>query len=154
MKRVVLRNFAKFTGKHLRQSIFFNNPMACNFIKKEALAQLFSREFCKTFKNIFFTEHRMTASEHFKLIDIRIRVTEFHYNFKILNKFYQIFCFIIPSKSRLTSLAEAFLILFFLTIEIFHDYVCIVTSVLRSVRRYSSVRLFTCCTFSIYSRMT
>ena len=27
------------------------------FIKKEALAQVFSREFCKTFKSNFFIEH-------------------------------------------------------------------------------------------------
>ena len=32
-------------------------PMACNFIKKETLAQVFSCEFCKISKNIFFTEH-------------------------------------------------------------------------------------------------
>ena len=31
---------------------------ACNFIKKETLAQVFSREFCEISKNIFFfTEH-------------------------------------------------------------------------------------------------
>ena len=30
---------------------------ACNFIRKEALAQLFSCEFCKISKNTFFTEH-------------------------------------------------------------------------------------------------
>ena len=36
----------------------------CNFIKKEALAQVFSCEFCEIFKNTFFTEHlRVTASE-------------------------------------------------------------------------------------------
>ena len=35
---------------------------ALNFIKKEALAQVFSREFCKIFKNTFSTEHlRATA---------------------------------------------------------------------------------------------
>ena len=27
---------------------------ACNFIKKETLAQVFSREFCEIFKDIFF----------------------------------------------------------------------------------------------------
>ena len=32
VKKCVLRNFAKFTGKHLCQSLF-----ACNFIKKETL---------------------------------------------------------------------------------------------------------------------
>ena len=35
---------------------------ACNFIKKETLAQVFSCEFCEIFKNTFFTEHlRLTA---------------------------------------------------------------------------------------------
>ena len=29
-------------------------PEACNFIKKVTLAQVFSCEFCKFFKNIFF----------------------------------------------------------------------------------------------------
>ena len=40
----VLRNFAKFTGKHLCQSLFF---------KKETLAQVFSCEFCEIYKNTF-----------------------------------------------------------------------------------------------------
>ena len=36
---------------------------ACNFIKKETLAQAFYCECCKIFKNTFFTEHlRVTAS--------------------------------------------------------------------------------------------
>ena len=29
----------------------------CNVIKKEALAQVFSCEFCEIFKNTIFTEH-------------------------------------------------------------------------------------------------
>ena len=41
-KKDVLRNFAKFTGKRLCQSLFFI---------KETLAQVFSCEFCETFKN-------------------------------------------------------------------------------------------------------
>ena len=32
-------------------------PEACNFIKKETLAQVFSCEFCEIFKNTFLTEH-------------------------------------------------------------------------------------------------
>ena len=45
----VLRNFSKFTGKQLCQSLFFNRvaDAACNFIKKETLAQVFSCEFEK-----------------------------------------------------------------------------------------------------------
>ena len=53
VKKGALRNFTKFTGKHLCQSLFFR-PEACNFIKKEALAQVFSCEFCEIFKNTFF----------------------------------------------------------------------------------------------------
>ena len=56
VRKGVLRNFAKFTGKHLCQS-FNKVAEACNFIKKETLAQVFSFEFCKISKNTFFTEH-------------------------------------------------------------------------------------------------
>ena len=44
--------------------VFYNKrPEACNFIKKETLAQVFSCEFCEISKNTFFTEHlRTTAS--------------------------------------------------------------------------------------------
>ena len=57
-KNDVLRNFAKFTGKHLCQSLFFNKvtglrPEACNFIEKETLTQVFCCKFCKISKNTF-----------------------------------------------------------------------------------------------------
>ena len=58
-KKGVLKNFTKFTAKHLGQSLFFFyicRPQACNFIKKETLAQVFSWEFCQTFKNTFVIE--------------------------------------------------------------------------------------------------
>ena len=42
VKRGVLKNFAKFTGKHLCQSIFL--------ILKKRLWYMFSCEFCKIFK--------------------------------------------------------------------------------------------------------
>ena len=41
----ILKNFAKFTGKHLFQSLFFN---------KETLEQVFSCEFCEILKTTFF----------------------------------------------------------------------------------------------------
>ena len=57
-KKGVLRNFAKFIGKHLCQNLVFNNvaglrPEACNFIKKETLVQVFSCEFCEISRNTF-----------------------------------------------------------------------------------------------------
>ena len=65
LSKGVLRNFAKLIGKHLCQSLFFNIKLqaTCNFIKKEALAQVFSCEFCEISKNTFFTEHLATVSE-------------------------------------------------------------------------------------------
>ena len=39
-------------------------PQACNFIKKDSLAQVLSCEFCKISRNTFFTKHLWaTASE-------------------------------------------------------------------------------------------
>ena len=65
-KKDVLRNFAKFTGKHLCQRLFLNKvaglrPMACNFIKK-SLAQVFSCEFCEISKNTFFHRTPLVAA--------------------------------------------------------------------------------------------
>ena len=50
IKKGVPRNFAKFTRKHLCQSLF-------NVFKKETLIQVFSCEFREIFKNTFFTKH-------------------------------------------------------------------------------------------------
>ena len=46
-KKGVLKNFTKFTTKHLYQSLFFNKV-------EETLAQVFSCEFCESSKNTFF----------------------------------------------------------------------------------------------------
>ena len=52
----VLRSFAKFKGKHLGQSLFFNKVAGlrpATLLKKETLAQVFSCEFCEISKNTF-----------------------------------------------------------------------------------------------------
>ena len=41
---------------------------ACNFIQKEILAKVFSREFCEIFKNTFFAEHLRTAASELIVI--------------------------------------------------------------------------------------
>ena len=63
-KKGVLRNFAKFTWKLLCQSLFFNKVAgpACNFIKKETLAQVFSCEFYEISKNTFFHRTPLMAA--------------------------------------------------------------------------------------------
>ena len=53
IKEGVLRNFAKIS------------PKACNFIKKETLAQVFSCAFCKISKNTFSTKHVQTTGSGF-----------------------------------------------------------------------------------------
>ena len=59
-KKGVLRNLAKFTGKHLCQSLFFKKVAGLR-----SLAQVFSREFCKIPKNTFFYRTPpMDASAH------------------------------------------------------------------------------------------
>ena len=52
VRKDVLRNCAKFLGKHLRQSLFFNKVAGLR--KKETLTRVFSCKFCKLFKNTFF----------------------------------------------------------------------------------------------------
>ena len=49
------KKFAKFTRKHLCQSLFFIKLQgsACSIIKKDTLAQMFSCRFSEIFKNIF-----------------------------------------------------------------------------------------------------
>ena len=64
VKKGVLGNFTKFTGKHLCQSLFFNK------------VQVFSCEFCEISKNAFFHRTPLVAvSENIVLIIL-------HYNIK------------------------------------------------------------------------
>ena len=63
-KKGVLRNIAKFTGKHLCQSLFFNKVAGLR-PDTESLAQVFSCEFCEISKNTFFYRTPLVAaSEH------------------------------------------------------------------------------------------
>ena len=62
VKKAVLKNFLKFTEKHLRQSLFFNKIEVCNFIKTENLAQVFSCEFSEIFKNTFIQRTRLVTA--------------------------------------------------------------------------------------------
>ena len=52
LRKCVLRNFAEFTGKHLCQISFLIKlqTSACNFTKKETLAQVFPVNFAKSLR--------------------------------------------------------------------------------------------------------
>ena len=54
-KKGVLKNFTKFTGKHLCLSLFFKSLLK-NFIKKETLAQVFPLNF-ENFLRTFFLQN-------------------------------------------------------------------------------------------------
>ena len=65
-KKRVLKNFTKFTGKHLYLTCdsvdsFFNNKVA-----GLRLAQVFSCEFCENFKNNFFCRTPLVAASVFQ----------------------------------------------------------------------------------------
>ena len=65
VKKSVVKNFAKFTGKHLHQS---------HFIKKETLAQVFSCEFYKIFKNTFFYRTPPVAASASSMLNVLFTV--------------------------------------------------------------------------------
>ena len=76
LRKGVLRNFVKFTGKHLRQSLFFNKAAGLRsdtgkkLCQEKTLAPAFSYEFCEISKNTFFTEYLPeTASKCSDLLD-------------------------------------------------------------------------------------
>ena len=54
-KKSIIKNFPKFTGKHLYQSLCFNK-----------VAGRDSGEFCEISKNTFFTEHLLETASDFR----------------------------------------------------------------------------------------
>ena len=76
-KKCVLRNFAKFRGKHLCQSLFLNKGAG---LRHEALIQVFSSEFSEISKNTFYYRAPLAAASGIRpccfhrKIEISIRV--------------------------------------------------------------------------------
>ena len=58
-----LKNFAKSTGRHLRQSLFLRNlhPRPCNVIKNYTPAQGFFVNFAKFLRNVFYGKLPVTT---------------------------------------------------------------------------------------------
>ena len=56
-RKGVLRNFAKFTGKHLCQSVFFNKVAPATLLKKRLWHRSFPVNFAKFLRTPFLTEH-------------------------------------------------------------------------------------------------
>ena len=69
VKKGVLRNFAKFTGKHLCQSFFLIKLQAWGELRPE---DLWKSDFTKNFKNIFYAYYkdtRITFLKHSSDVD-------------------------------------------------------------------------------------
>ena len=63
VRKGVRRDFAKYTEKHLCQSLFLNKVSALKpATLLKTLVQIFSWEFCEISKNAFFTEHLCTTA--------------------------------------------------------------------------------------------
>ena len=60
----ILQDVFKTSSRRLARWLQ-DRPQACNFIKKETLAQVFSSEFHEISKNTFFTEHLWTTASVF-----------------------------------------------------------------------------------------
>ena len=76
MFQEILQNSIK---RHLCHSLFFNKvagprPEACNFIKKEALAQVFSCEFCEISKNTFSCRTPRVAASDFAAFGLNMEI--------------------------------------------------------------------------------
>ena len=60
VRKGVLRNFTKFTGKHLCQKLFFYKVASlgpATMLKKRLWHRCFTGNFAKFLKNTFFTKH-------------------------------------------------------------------------------------------------
>ena len=76
MKKDVLRNFAKFTGKHLRQSLSFNKAahlMPATLLKKRLWLRCFPMNFAKFLRTPFLQN---TSGRLFLLYSIHLYIME------------------------------------------------------------------------------
>ena len=61
-RKGVLRNFAKFTGKHLYQNLYYNKAVGLRAATLFTLAQVFFCEFCEISKKTLFHRTLLVAS--------------------------------------------------------------------------------------------
>ena len=121
VRKVVLRNFAKLTGKHLCQSLFFNKVTGqrpATLLKKRFWYRCFLVDFGKFFKSTCFTEHLWTTAFVYlriKFEDYRILIVIFVMKFSIV--------FVYDLKLRVTVYCIIFLQLQIQFGEFFHSMV-------------------------------
>ena len=75
MQKGVLRNFAKFTQKHLCQSLFFNKVAGlrpATLLKKRPGTDVFTCEFCEISKNTSLDRTSLVAASELCALSIYI----------------------------------------------------------------------------------
>ena len=80
IRKGVLRKFAKFTEKHLCQSLFFNKVAGLRSATSLNMRHL-HRCFCEIFKNTFLAEHLWAATSRDNKRDGKIFVPTLHGDF-------------------------------------------------------------------------
>ena len=83
IKKGVLKNFAKFTGKQLCQGLFFNKVAACNVFKKRLWHRYFPVNFAKFLEYLFYRT---------PLDDCFYKCKLFIFTFLIFNIFWNLLC--------------------------------------------------------------
>ena len=76
-KKGVPRNFAKFTGRHLYQKLFFNKVegLACKFIKKSLWHRYFPVNFAKFLRMPFFERPPPVTASKLSRLNCNIKKT-------------------------------------------------------------------------------
>ena len=85
-KKGVLRNFAKFTGKQLSQSLFFNKVAVlrpATSLKKRLWPRCFSVNFAKFFRTLFFTKAPPVATSEYELLQ---RQSDLNYKYETYSR--------------------------------------------------------------------
>ena len=97
VRKNVLRNFTKFTRKHLSQSLFFNKVSGlrpANLLKKRPWLRRFPMNFAKFLRTTFLTEHfRWLLLSIFGIfvifsaetVDCNLKVIQLVYSVKFIN---------------------------------------------------------------------
>ena len=88
-KKGVLKNFANLTGKHLRESLFFNKVPGLRtktLLEKRLWHRCFPVKFARFFKNTFFTEHLRASAFDAFLFDTHSEIILFFSGIKIVYK--------------------------------------------------------------------
>ena len=64
--------FLKILQIHRKTTVLEPLLEACNFVKKETLAQVLFSQFCEIFQSTFFTEHLRTPASTFWRLDLTV----------------------------------------------------------------------------------